>query len=689
MRRWLRPVLGGLLVISAGLSAVAWESRRQTEQRGCELQRETNLVARQFKDRLQFALDEHLIALSQIAAFFENSASISEASFDGFAASTMKRAERCLRLVYVDDTLHVRWVYPPGPNRSLVGFDVRTHPEGYQALLRAKATKDVVLSPPLQLVGGGQGFILAAPIFRDSIYLGQVVCTFRTADFFSDVILPDLRARYDLEVRSAGTELHASRPGPRDGPDTTVAVQKLDVGGSTWELRVQPSGLVARRALGTGQGALWLLGGLFALVAGCLTCFSWHWITDFIARARSQGAALRQTREKLDGAMRQLVQAEKMTALGELVAGVAHEINNPLSTVMGYSQLLMRKEIPQDVRSRLDLIHSEAERMARIVKNLLAFARKQPPEKHLLGLNGVIEKTLDLKAYHFRVSQIRVVRDLAPDLPMTLLDFHQVQQVFLNLLNNAEQAMVEARKGGTIRLITRQEGDRIEARISDDGPGIPADVLPRVFEPFFTTKQEGKGTGLGLSLCYGVIHEHGGTIRAESAPGEGASFVLDFPILAAEEHPSGTPEASRPSEVSGLRILVIDDELGVQTFLVDLLRSQKHRADTAGDVPEALRKIAQNDYDLIISDMKMPHGSGRDVYEAVLARDPSRARRIIFTTGDGASLESRRFLEGTGNEIVLKPFQLASMEAAIARAIGTPAAELVLVPAARSGTTGG
>jgi len=378
---------------------------------------------------------------------------------------------------------------------------------------------------------------------------------------------------------------------------------------------------------------------------------------------------LSETQGRLDTAMRQLVQAEKMTALGDLICGVAHEMNNPLSSIMGYSELLLANGLPPEVQRRVGTIHSEATRMAKIVRNLLTFARKHPPEKQYLDLNEIIERTLELKAYHFRVSQIDVQKDLAPDLPRTMLDGHQIQQVLLNLLNNAEQSICEARRGGVIRLTTRAAGDRIEARVSDDGPGIPRAVQARIFEPFFTTKKEGKGTGLGLSLCYGIVQEHGGTIRAESAPGKGATFIIDL-ALAREDAATRTERENAPeSPIPPLRILVVDDEPNVQALLMELLGSRGHQVDAASDVPDALERIAAAGYDLIISDMKMPHGTGRDIFRAVREKNPRLARRIVFTSGDGASAETRRFFGETGNEIVPKPFKIDDIERAIAGAI--------------------
>ncbi|HEU4400787.1 MAG TPA: ATP-binding protein [Candidatus Polarisedimenticolia bacterium] len=666
MARWQKAAVAGVAALSACLAAVAWANAREVAFRRQELQRETRVVARQSATRLQYTLELHLLALTEMAAFFENSEEVTEQEFYGFAATTLKRTPLCLRLPFVDASFHIRWAYPPEANRSLIGFDVRTHPEGYAALLRAMQTKEPVLSPPLRLVGGDPGFILAVPIFRKGRWIGQVVCSFRTSEFFASVVLPEVIERYQEQVLSSGTVMYATDSFDAAGSSGGPVVEHFSLGGSTWEMRVKPREKVVLEQLHSGQAAFWVLGGLLALGVGCLASAGTFWASAITARLRSQGAALHQTREQLDGAMRQLLQAEKLTALGELVAGVAHEINNPLSTIMGWSQLLMAKEIPPEIKRRLETIHSEAERMAKIVSNLLTFARKHPPEKRYLGLNGIIEKTLEVKAYHFRVSQITVEKDLDPDLPKTMLDFHQIEQVLLNLFNNAEQAMLEAGRGGTLRLTTRRTGDRIEARVSDDGPGVPQAIQNRIFEPFFTTKKEGKGTGLGLSLCYGIIQEHGGTIRVESRLGEGATFSIELPIIqdsaAASEEASPRPSSSAPS----LRILVIDDEPALQAFLVSLLRSRGHSVDTAADVPEGIRKIAANGHDLIISDMRMPHGSGKDIYKAVMEKNPRLARRIIFTTGDGASAETKRFLKEAGNEIVLKPFKIEQIDGAIA-----------------------
>jgi len=609
-----------------------------------------------------------------MANFWENSRKVSEQEFYRFARQTTRLTPLCLRLSVVDAAARVQWVYPPEPNQALPGFDVTTHPEGYETYRRAKETGEAALSPPLRLIDGEQGFVLMYPIYRDRTFLGAAVCTFAGSEFFGTLIHAGVLARWEEMVLDTGTPLFASAGFDAAQPRDAFAAEGFSLGGRTWEVRARPRKEVVSARLESGRTTFWALGSILALVIGGVAGMATYRALGTRLALRIQGTALHETRERLDGAMRQLVQAEKMTALGELVAGVAHEINNPLASILGYGQLALSRDLRPDVRRFLETSCSEAERAGKIVRNLLTFARKQPPEKKHLGLNGIIEKTLDLKAYHFRTSMIEAETDLSPDLPMTMLDFHQIQQVLINLLNNAEQAMGGAGRGGKIRIATRRNGGRIEARVSDTGPGIPFEVQSRIFEPFFTTKEEGEGTGLGLSVCYGIIQEHGGQIRVESRPGEGATFILDLPIVEKPPVAAEGPSSTRGGASSGLRILVIDDEPGVQRLLVDLLTDTGHRVDTAADVPEALRKLATNGHDLVICDMKMPHGTGRDIHAAVVARWPRLAGRIIFTTGDGASAETRRFIEETGHEVLLKPWNIGDLQDAIARAVGQEAA---------------
>jgi len=225
-----------------------------------------------------------------------------------------------------------------------------------------------------------------------------------------------------------------------------------------------------------------------------------------------------------------LMMADRLASIGELAAGTAHELNNPLTSVLGFSQLVMEKDIPDDIREDLKIIHNEAQRAADVTKNLLTFARKQAPMKQLNQINNIIEDVLKLRAYEHKVNSIEVQRQLAPDLPEIKVDYSQMQQVFLNIIINAEYFMIEAHNRGTLTVTTKKRNGSVRISIADDGPGIPPENLSRIFNPFFTTKEAGKGTGLGLSICHGIVTEHGGQIYARSQQGKGTTIFIELPI---------------------------------------------------------------------------------------------------------------------------------------------------------------
>jgi PAS domain S-box-containing protein len=238
----------------------------------------------------------------------------------------------------------------------------------------------------------------------------------------------------------------------------------------------------------------------------------------------------------------QLIITDRLASIGELASGIAHELNNPLTSVIGFSQLLLGKELPDDIREDIKVIHSEAQRTAEVMKNLLIFARRHAPVKRLVNINSVIEKVLTVRAYEQRVENIQVITRLAPDLPVTMADYFQLQQVFLNIIINAEHFMLEAHQRGTLTITTQRVGSTIRASFTDDGPGIAKENLGHLFDPFFTTKEVGEGTGLGLSICHGIITEHNGRIYAESEPGRGATFIVELPIPADINSEGGSNE---------------------------------------------------------------------------------------------------------------------------------------------------
>ncbi len=226
----------------------------------------------------------------------------------------------------------------------------------------------------------------------------------------------------------------------------------------------------------------------------------------------------------------QLIVTDRLASIGELASGIAHELNNPLTGIIGFSELLLNKDIPEDVREDLQIINREAKRTSQVVKNLLTFARKHDTTKKPSDINNGIKSVLDLRAYEQKVRNIDVVTDFAPDLPEITADIFRLQQVFVNIIINAEYFIEQAHGRGTITITTKVKGDTILASFADDGPGIKREHLRHLFDPFFTTKEVGKGTGLGLSICHGIVTEHGGQIHAESEPGKGATFIVELPI---------------------------------------------------------------------------------------------------------------------------------------------------------------
>jgi PAS domain S-box-containing protein len=382
--------------------------------------------------------------------------------------------------------------------------------------------------------------------------------------------------------------------------------------------------------------------------------------------------------EALRAAQARLVQSEKLAAVGELVAGVTHELNNPLTAVLLYAQLIQQQEIPPELARLAEKIASEAMRAASIVHGMLDFSRQRPAERKPVQINHILEKCLDLVAYELRSNSIQWDAKLSPHIPLTMVDPHQMQQVFFNIFNNAWQAMSASHKQGLLHVTTgvgpstffasrSDEPKMIRITIQDDGPGIPQDMLSRIFDPFFTTKPEGEGTGLGLSICHGIIAEHGGHIWAESEPGKGATFFIELPIITAEAAAPTTVEKTTPVEIppAVARILLVDDEVPVLEVLTLALKRKGYSVDTASDGTKALARLYRKRYDIILCDMRMPEMNGEDFYRQIQEKDPELARRIIFTTGDTIHLASRRFIDEISAHLLAKPFELEELVARI------------------------
>jgi signal transduction histidine kinase len=361
----------------------------------------------------------------------------------------------------------------------------------------------------------------------------------------------------------------------------------------------------------------------------------------------------------------QLIQSEKMSAIGQLIAGVAHDLNNPLASVVGFADYLSEAgQVPANLAEPLLVIRQEAERAATIVRNLLNFARKQEGERQVHAIRPLLEATLALLRNQLMALKVEALLEVEPGVPEIEMNTNQVTQVFVNLVNNAAQAIATSGRPGRVRVTVRPWLDGIAVSVADDGPGIPEELAARVFEPFFTTKPEGQGTGLGLSICQGIIKEHGGRITLDPGPGVGATFTVELPRGGRAARL--TPPPGGPSVARALRLLVVDDELPILHYMRATLESWGHTVEIATDGTEALERALARPFDAIICDLRMPRLGGREMYLQLTQEHPAVAQRIIFATGDTVRGDTLRFLESLGRPFLHKPFTLAELRAVLA-----------------------
>ena len=364
-----------------------------------------------------------------------------------------------------------------------------------------------------------------------------------------------------------------------------------------------------------------------------------------------------------------LAQSEKLAAMGSLLAGVAHELNNPLSVVVGQSVLMQDTAPDEKTAQRAHKIQLAADRCARIVKTFLSLARRRPPERRDVDLNETVRSAIELVSYALRTDGIDLTLDLADGSPHLWADPDQLNQVVTNLVINAQHALQSSAPPRRIAVATRFDRDTGSVRltVSDNGPGVPPDIRSRIFDPFFTTKQAGLGTGVGLSLVHNIVSGHGGTIALDETPGGGATFAAELPVRAAASPPPAPERPETPARPAPLRLLIVDDDPEIALTLAEMLEPDGHAIDIAENGAEALERLADQSFDLIISDLRMPELDGPGLYRELAARHPDMLARIFFVTGDTLGSGVRDFLEETGAPVVEKPFEPADLRTAIAR----------------------
>ncbi len=359
----------------------------------------------------------------------------------------------------------------------------------------------------------------------------------------------------------------------------------------------------------------------------------------------------------------ELVHLERLATAGQLLAGTAHELNNPLAAVVGFSELLQQFRTDDRCRDYLDKLNSQAQRARRIVGNLLTFAREQPADHQAISPHELVSQTLELVRYQMEVKNVTFRVSVAPELPGILGNPHELQQVLVNLLTNASDALAEV-GGGEVDVSADVEGHLVRLVVGDSGPGIRGDLLGSLFEPFVTSKPQGAGTGLGLSISQGIIQQHKGTITARNRDGGGAEFTITLPVEEGMSpgtvRHSGKPSAARCSDRDGCgyQVLVIDDEEMLRSLVADVLSDEGYTVDQAANGDEALQLIADNDYGAVICDLKMPGLSGEIIYERICELKPSLARRVIFATGDTSGQACEELVRRAGNGLLSKPFSI-------------------------------
>ncbi|MGH9870663.1 MAG: ATP-binding response regulator [Candidatus Polarisedimenticolia bacterium] len=525
---------------------------------------------------------------------------------------------------------------PPGSVPLIQGFDRMYRREVVLELLQERRTRRAILdslsegilelSDDGRLLGANRAFerivgrpesaMLSRPL--DEIFPSGAAGV-RAMMTEASQGTPVIEATLDHEERILQVKLHRLRPDEAPDDDEVIRAMREAASGA--------AGCPADIASGVGYTLL---------------------VQDVTQKVKAD-----RDRERLRA---RLAHSEKMSAIGLLVSGLAHELNNPLTSVLGYAQLLLQRHKDPSLVQELERIADGATRCRGIVENLLVFARSVRPARVRLDVNELLLEAVASHRDRLQDIGADLSLELGPDLPAISVDRAQVTQALEHVVDNAARALAAWPGPRSLSIGSSVRGGRVHIEIADSGPGIPDEIAGQIFEPFFTTREVGKGSGLGLSASYGIVTAHGGRIQVSSGPRKGATVKIDLPVAA-----EGAPESEAPAPhlASGSRrILIVDDEAVVLELLADLLEVDQHRIDTAASGREGLEKLLANDYDLVVLDLRMPDMPGQQVYERLAHERPALLRKLMFITADTLTGESRGFLEGTRRPWLQKPFSI-------------------------------
>jgi PAS domain S-box-containing protein len=364
--------------------------------------------------------------------------------------------------------------------------------------------------------------------------------------------------------------------------------------------------------------------------------------------------------EDLRKTQEQLLQSEKMSAVGQLISGVAHELNNPLTAILGYAQLLESEGLEERAQDYVRKLFKQAQRTHRVVQNLLSFARQRKSERQEVDLRKVLEETLTLRDYDLKMNNVTVEREVDPATPNANADPHQIEQVYLNIINNAIDAMLEKGSGGKLSVRLFGKDKFVCTEFHDSGPGITD--AKRIFDPFYTTKSVGKGTGLGLSICYGIVKEHGGEVLARNHADGGAVLEVRIPVAGQSAASAPKPEfvPARESALEG-RVLLAEDEEAVLEFERDVLVGAGVEVSTLKSTKDFKERVLTEPFDGVIVSGTAASFAATDLYRWLQEKSPDTAKHLLFTFSSAPEAETREFLQANNVTFLVKPFEVADL----------------------------